>query len=248
MTAEFASVGSRFGALILDGICGAVVSAVGYAAVFALENTAGLAILGLVELGFIVLMLVMAANGSSPGKAMLGIRVVRASTGERPGFGLGLGRLILRSILLGITVYIAGFSPFWDSSRRNRAWWDAAVDTVVLAKGSSGDADGLGSRPGAAPSEFDGGGGQVGAGSGRRGLGRPAGPRPTGSPGAASRTGVDPGSGRGPLGRTGVDVGCHHSHTGPSPGASCRGGTHSPGGAGPARTGDEAVAARPRQR
>ena len=54
-----------------------------------------------VPLAYVGLLWLMAAYGNSPGNALLGIRVVREATGSRPGAGVGLGRLLLRGLLIG---------------------------------------------------------------------------------------------------------------------------------------------------
>jgi len=137
--AGLAGFGRRVGAYLIDGIVPAACSTLGFLALIteALSgSTPALALplvllVGIPLLYFVVLW-VMAARGSSPGNALLGIRVVRASTGQRPGAGLGLARLLLRTLLIGVTIGIGGFSPLWDSSGRRRGWWDAACDTLVL--------------------------------------------------------------------------------------------------------------------
>ena len=135
----YATFGRRVGAYLIDGIAPLLFVFLSYAALFALVRSAssrgasgGFLVILLLPLAYFVLLWAMAAKGSSPGKAMLGIRVVRERSGAFPGAGLGLGRLLLEGILISVTFYIAGFSPFWDNSGRRRAWWDTAVGTVVL--------------------------------------------------------------------------------------------------------------------
>jgi uncharacterized RDD family membrane protein YckC len=75
--------------------------------------------------------LVLAGLGRSPGSAVWGLRVVREQNGGAPG-PAGVGRLLLKYLLLIGTLTVAGFSPLWDGERRGRAWWDKIVGTVVV--------------------------------------------------------------------------------------------------------------------
>lgn len=135
----YATFGRRVGAYVIDAIPPILFYVIGYAALFAAilgRSSSGasmglILLLGLPILYFVILW-AMAAKGSSPGKALLGIRVVRENTGAFPGAGLGLGRLVLMGLLIGITLYIGGFSPLWDKSGRRKGWWDSAAGTVVL--------------------------------------------------------------------------------------------------------------------
>ena len=136
---DYASFGRRVGAYIIDAIPPVLIYIVGGATLLAAitgrsrggVSFAVILFLALPIVYFIVLW-AMAAKGSSPGKALLGIRVVRESNGRFPGAGLGLGRLLLMGLLIGITLYIGGFSPLWDKSGRRKGWWDSAAGTVVL--------------------------------------------------------------------------------------------------------------------
>jgi uncharacterized RDD family membrane protein YckC len=137
--ARYASFGRRVGAYLIDGVPALIIAAIGYSALFAAvvgRTTSGLS-LSLVVLFvgpiiYFVILWLMAAKGNSPGNAILGIRVVRESDGSEPGVGLGLGRLLLKGLLIGITFYIGGFSPLWDKTGRRKGWWDSACSTVVL--------------------------------------------------------------------------------------------------------------------
>ena len=135
----YATFGRRVGAYLIDGIAPVLFVLLSYGALFAMVRSGssrgasgGFLVILLLPLAYFVLLWAMAAKGSSPGKAILGIRVVRERSGAFPGAGLGLGRLLLEGILISVTFYIAGFSPLWDSTGRRRAWWDTAVGTVVL--------------------------------------------------------------------------------------------------------------------
>jgi uncharacterized RDD family membrane protein YckC len=135
----YATFGRRVAAYIIDAIPPLLIVILSYGALLAavLGRSSGGASFSLVlslvlPVAYFVLLWAMAAKGSSPGKALLGMRVVRENTGAFPGAGLGLGRLLLMGLLIGITFYIGGFSPLWDKTGRRKGWWDQAVGTVVL--------------------------------------------------------------------------------------------------------------------
>jgi len=76
-------------------------------------------------------------KGSTPGKAMVGIRVQRFS---EPGM-LGFGRALLRGIVQNafaigsiFTIWLPYASVGWDSRHLLRGWHDLAADDVVLAR------------------------------------------------------------------------------------------------------------------
>jgi uncharacterized RDD family membrane protein YckC len=78
-------------------------------------------------------------KGSTPGKAMVGIRIQRFS---EPGM-LGFGRALLRGVVqnafaLGwlFTIWLPYASVGWDSRHLLRGWHDLAADDVVLARRS----------------------------------------------------------------------------------------------------------------
>ncbi|PPF69956.1 hypothetical protein C5E16_03320 [Clavibacter michiganensis] len=76
-------------------------------------------------------------KGTTPGKAMVGIRVQRFS---QPGM-LGFGRALLRGVVQNafvigslFTVWLPYASVGWDSRHLLRGWHDLAADDVVLAR------------------------------------------------------------------------------------------------------------------
>ncbi|RIJ51052.1 RDD family protein [Clavibacter lycopersici] len=76
-------------------------------------------------------------KGTTPGKAMVGIRVQRFS---EPGM-LGFGRALIRGVVQNafvigsiFTVWLPYASVGWDSRHLLRGWHDLAADDVVLAR------------------------------------------------------------------------------------------------------------------
>ncbi|WP_188710493.1 RDD family protein [Microbacterium faecale] len=81
----------------------------------------------------LVLMLayiVMQATGGSLAQRWFDVRIVRAETGERVGFGRALGRHVLWA-LAGVIV-VGYFSPLFDGSGRRQGWHDKATGTLVV--------------------------------------------------------------------------------------------------------------------
>lgn len=91
----------------------------------------GSGIAALVLLGYIVWSLVLFVNGSSPGKALLGMYVVREN-GRNAGFFIMLIREWLGKPLSGM-LFSLGF--LWILLDRDRqGWHDKLVSTYVVVK------------------------------------------------------------------------------------------------------------------
>jgi uncharacterized RDD family membrane protein YckC len=67
-------------------------------------------------------------EGQSPGKAVMGIRVISEQTGRNIGGGMGIGRLFVH-ILDGFC-FIGYLFPLWDAKRQTFA--DKILNTVVV--------------------------------------------------------------------------------------------------------------------
>ncbi|MGD8166546.1 RDD family protein [Herbiconiux sp. P16] len=83
----------------------------------------------------VVLWVLQAFLGLTPGKASMGLRIVRRTTLARAG----IGRILLRalvvfagSLVLGIGQLVVYLSPLWDSRRIGQGWQDKAADTWVI--------------------------------------------------------------------------------------------------------------------
>ncbi|WP_051951334.1 RDD family protein [Actinacidiphila yeochonensis] len=68
-------------------------------------------------------------TGQSPGKRIVGIRLLREYDGRTLGFGLAFGRRLLH-FLDGAACYLGYLWPLWDS--RNQTFADKIVHTVVI--------------------------------------------------------------------------------------------------------------------
>jgi uncharacterized RDD family membrane protein YckC len=131
----YASWGQRFAAYLLNALPGIAIYIVG----FILAGILGLIadVLG----GLMILVTVLAAvaatfyiyfldgQSQSPGKAIMGIRVINEQTGQPIGGGMGIGRVFVH-IVDSIPCYIGWLFPLWDAKRQTFA--DKILNTVVV--------------------------------------------------------------------------------------------------------------------
>lgn len=79
--------------------------------------------------------LLIALVGATLGKLAVGLRVVKADTGQKPGLGSSFIRWIIPivgSFACGIGQLLVYLSPFWDKSGRQQGWHDKAAGTMVV--------------------------------------------------------------------------------------------------------------------
>jgi uncharacterized RDD family membrane protein YckC len=156
-----ASMGRRFGARLIDGaiygvvytvlaiggIAGAVDSAKNCdpnaADYQTCLNNAGSdffakfgAVVGvLAVIGLLYEWLMVGLVGRTLGKMAVGLHVVNAETGGKPGLGKSFIRWIIPvvgSVACGIGQLLVYLSPFWDKSGRQQGWHDKAASTMVV--------------------------------------------------------------------------------------------------------------------
>ncbi|MFF4210539.1 RDD family protein [Streptomyces sp. NPDC001796] len=156
-----ASMGRRFGARLIDGVVFGVIygilavagiaGAVGAAkdcdpnaadystcinnasSGFAAKFTAVIGILAII--GLLYEWLMVGLVGRTLGKMAVGLHVVNAETGGKPGLGKSFIRWIIPmvgSIACGIGQLLVYLSPFWDKSGRQQGWHDKAAGTMVV--------------------------------------------------------------------------------------------------------------------
>ncbi|WP_310526275.1 RDD family protein, partial [Nocardioides sp.] len=129
----------RFYAFFIDRLIGwTVVAAAGLGAWFVLDDLWwALAVgAGVMVLGWLVLAVVVGINGNTPGKAMVGLRVVHHGTGTP----IGVGRSLVRSAVLALAsvpTFALGLATLaWtaveDSGRQRRGWHDHLAHSVVV--------------------------------------------------------------------------------------------------------------------
>lgn len=69
------------------------------------------------------------ATGQTPGKKIVGIRLLREADGSTLGFGLAFGRRLLHFVD-GLPCYLGYLWPLWDA--KNQTFTDKIVHTVVI--------------------------------------------------------------------------------------------------------------------
>lgn len=152
---EVGTYGARFGARLLDMIFayivvfilnsiifGSVAAGIsgdddGSSAGLAIGSLIGAALLSALTLIFYDVIFV-STMGSTPGKMILGMRIVSSRTGQKPSFGpalvrwgfpIGLGYI---TCFLGYVLIV--ISPFFDNTGQLRGWHDKAANTLVIKK------------------------------------------------------------------------------------------------------------------
>ena len=128
-----ASMGTRFGAFVIDVVILAIVNFV-VGALFASANgNDGLSSLLQLIIAFGYFGYLIGVNQQTLGMRLLNIRVVDANTGGPIGVGRGLLRYLVQS-LTALLCLVGYFSPFFDRTKRYQGWHDkAAGDFVVRA-------------------------------------------------------------------------------------------------------------------
>jgi uncharacterized RDD family membrane protein YckC len=151
-------MGKRFGARLIDivitGVVVGLLAALLIGTAFTQVQTdpvtgevtsggAGLAsaIFGLVAIatvfGLFYEVGLIALRGATPGKQILGIKVVREADGQVPGWGPAILRWLIPQVggmVCGIGQYVVYLSPFWDSGQRLQGWHDKVAKTLVVTR------------------------------------------------------------------------------------------------------------------
>lgn len=156
-----ASMGRRFGARVIDGlIIGVVYIVLTFAGIAGAANSvkncdpnaadyntcinnasAGFvtkfgAVFGIIIVASLLYeVLMIGLLGATLGKMAVGLRVVKADTGQKPGVGSAFIRWVIPqvgSLLCGIGALLVYLSPFWDKSGRQQGWHDKAASTMVI--------------------------------------------------------------------------------------------------------------------
>lgn len=139
VTYPFAELERRFYAFFIDRLIGwTIVSAAGFGAWLAFDDVwTAIGVAGAVMVvGWLALTIVVGISGSTPGKAMVGLRVVHHGTGTP----IGVGRSLLRSTVLAVAsvpTFALGLATLaWtaveDRSRQRRGWHDHLAHSVVV--------------------------------------------------------------------------------------------------------------------
>ncbi|PZG85018.1 RDD family protein, partial [Streptomyces sp. NTH33] len=89
----------------------------------------------LVLIGLLYEWLMVGLVGRTLGKMAVGLHVVNAETGGKPGLGKSFIRWIIPLVggfVCGIGQLLVYLSPFWDKSGRQQGWHDKAAGTMVV--------------------------------------------------------------------------------------------------------------------
>ena len=68
-------------------------------------------------------------TGQSPGKRVMGIKLIRKDDGHVVGGGMGIARMFIH-IVDGLICYLGWLWPLWDSERQT--WTDKIMSTHVI--------------------------------------------------------------------------------------------------------------------
>ena len=130
MTAlEIASAGQRFGAFLVDFVISIVVGIVGLMIGSAIGGDVNV-VNFVVSIGYWIVVLVMVATrGQSPGKIAIGIKIVRTD-GSSIGIGTTLMREIIGKIVSTIFIFLGYIWILFDGQRQG--WHDKISSTYVV--------------------------------------------------------------------------------------------------------------------
>ena len=140
MTYPIAQLERRFTAFAVDRLLAwSLLALVGVGTVLLVSDdpwTVAGVVAGAMVLLWLVLAVVLGVSGSSPGKALTGLRVVHHGTGTP----IGVGPALLRSFVLGasglptfgIGVATLAWTAVEDRGRQRRGWHDHLTHTVVV--------------------------------------------------------------------------------------------------------------------
>ena len=117
-----ASWGLRVGGWFVDAVITIIAELIVGAVSKPLGQVAGLAI-------FVGFTYMLGTTGQTPGKKVVGIKVLREADGGLLGFGTALGRALLH-ILDALPLGIGYLWPLWDS--KNQTFADKIVHSVVV--------------------------------------------------------------------------------------------------------------------
>ncbi|MER5443742.1 RDD family protein [Streptomyces sp. NPDC002790] len=79
--------------------------------------------------------LMISLVGATLGKLAVGLRVLKAENGAKPGLTSGFLRWVIPMVgafACGIGMLVVYLSPFWDKSGRKQGWHDKVAGTVVV--------------------------------------------------------------------------------------------------------------------
>ena len=126
---EIASVGQRFGAFLVDFVISVLVGIVGMVIGSAMGGDGSVVNLVLSIGYWIVVLIMVATRGQSPGKIAIGIKIVKTD-GSSIGFGTTLIREVIGKIISSIILLLGYIWILFDGKRQG--WHDKIASTYVV--------------------------------------------------------------------------------------------------------------------
>ncbi len=126
---EIASVGQRFGAFLVDFVISVLVGIVGMVIGSAMGGDGSVVNLVLSIGYWIVVLIMVATRGQSPGKIAIGIKIVKTD-GSSIGFGRTLIREVIGKIISSIILLLGYIWILFDGKRQG--WHDKIASTYVV--------------------------------------------------------------------------------------------------------------------
>jgi uncharacterized RDD family membrane protein YckC len=121
-TPQLASWGLRVAATLIDTVIAIVVQLVFAAISQSLAQLAGLVV-------FLVFAYLLGTTGQTPGKRLIGIKIVKEADGTYIGFGMAIVRAIAH-ILDALPLLVGYLWPLWDAKRQTFA--DKVIGTLAV--------------------------------------------------------------------------------------------------------------------
>jgi uncharacterized RDD family membrane protein YckC len=134
-TGSYASFGQRFAAYVLNVLPGIAIYIVGGILAAILGKIAGalgglmLLVTWLAAVATALYTFYLDGTDQSPGKAIMGIRVISEQTGTSIGGGMGIARYFVHMVD-ALPCYLGFLFPLWDAKRQTFA--DKILNTVVV--------------------------------------------------------------------------------------------------------------------
>ena len=124
-TLRLADFGERFVAYLVDSVIGGFVGFI----IGALVQSQGASLLISLIFGIAYFVGFWSTTGATPGKQMMGLRVVRWEDGSNPDIGTGILRYV-GYIISSIPLFLGFFWAIWDDN--NETWHDKIARTRVV--------------------------------------------------------------------------------------------------------------------
>ncbi len=129
---EKANIFRRWVAWVIDPLIGVILYLIAVGIFGSMSEDLGTIMAVLFPLAYLVVFLMMLRNGVTPGKYLMGLRVINHQTGNIPGLWTMILREIIGRILSGL---FFGLGYFWALFDKNsQAWHDKLAGTVVIKK------------------------------------------------------------------------------------------------------------------